>query len=209
MNDGSGPVAGRLRRPAWRDPRLLVGLLLIAVSVVAVTLVVRGADQTTPYYAARGALTPGTVLGEDDVVVVSARIAGDAYVTADSEPWGRVVTRTVADGELLPSSALADGDSFDGRPVAIRTTLPLDGAIERGALVDIYVTIEDDDGRASTRQVGASLVVADVVREDSAFNVGGGETVYVVVPTDDIPDLLDALAADGDVSVVGLAGATA
>jgi len=72
--------------------------------------------------------------------------------------------------------------------------------------VDIYVTVEDDNGRASTRQVGEALVVADVVREDSTFSVGGGETVYVVVPTGDIPDLLDALAADGEVSVVGLAG---
>ncbi|HZJ39418.1 MAG TPA: hypothetical protein VFD20_00510, partial [Demequina sp.] len=68
------PVAGRLRRPGWRDPRLLAGLLLIAVAVTAVAGIVRSADTTFPYYAAADTLTPGTVLTRDDVVVVRVRI---------------------------------------------------------------------------------------------------------------------------------------
>lgn len=206
MNDSSGPVAGRLRRPSWRDPRLLVGIVLIAMSVVAVSAIVRSADQTTPYYAARGPIAPGTVLSPDDVVIVSARVGGDAYVASTEEPWGQVVTRVVGDGELLPAAALSDRDDFSGRPVAVRTSVPLAASIDRGAFVDVYVTVEDQSGRAATQLIGGALVVDEVVRDDTTFGVGSGETVYVVVPVKDIPDFLEALAGGGEISVVGLAG---
>jgi hypothetical protein len=206
MNDTSGPVAGRIRRPTWRDPRLLVGIVLIAMSVAAVSAIVRNADQTTPYYAARGPIAPGTVLSEDDVVIVSARVSGGTYVPSSEKPWGQIVTRTVGAGELLPAAALSAKENFAGRPVAVRTTLPVAAAIGRGAVVDVYVTIEDQSGRPSTKLIGAALVVDDVVRDDQSFGVGSGETVYVVVPTRDIAEFLEALAGGGEVSVVGLAG---
>jgi hypothetical protein len=206
MNEPSGPVAGRLRRPTWRDPRLLVGLALIALSVAAVSTIIRSADQTTPYYAARGPIAPGTVLSQDDVVIVSARVAGDAYVATSEEPWGRVVTRVVGEGELLPVAALSERDDFAGRPVAVRATLPVAASVGRGAVVDVYVTVEDESGRPATRLIGAALAVDEVVRDDTAFGAGSGETVYVVVPVRDVADFLEALAGGGEVSVVGLAG---
>lgn len=206
MNEPAKPVAGRLRRPTWRDPRLLVGLVLIAVSVAAVATIVRSADQTTPYYAAKGPIAPGTVLTQADLVVVSARISSDAYVPAADKPWGRVVNRTVGAGELLRAAALSEPEDFDGRPVAVQTTLPLAASITRGATVDVYVTQEDHAGQPVTRIIGEGLVVDDVVSEDRSFGIGTGQTVYVVVPTRQIAEFLEALAGGGEISVVGLAG---
>jgi hypothetical protein len=37
--------------------------------------------------------------------------------------------------------------------------------------------------------------------------MGAVETVYVVVPASQMQDFLDAIATDGDISVVGLASA--
>ncbi|MFO7243826.1 MAG: hypothetical protein DIU73_002990 [Actinomycetes bacterium] len=206
MNDAGKPVAGRMRRPSWRDPRLLVGLVLIAVSVAAVATIVRTADQTSPYYAARGPIAPGTVLAPDDLVIVNARIGSDAYVPATLKPWGQVVTRVVGEGELLPADALSAPEDFDGRPVAVRTSLPLAATIERGAIVDVYVTEHDATGRPATRLIGSGLAVDDVVRDERSFGLGTGETVYVVVPSAQIVGFLEALAGGGDISVVGLAG---
>jgi hypothetical protein len=183
-----------------------VGLLLIAVSVAAVSVIVRNADQTTPYYAARGPIAPGTVLTQGDVVIVNARVAGEVYVPSSEAPWGQVVTRTVGEGELLPSAALATVEDFSGRPVAVRTSLPLASSIDRGATVDVYVTVEEGSGQPVSRLIGSRLVVDSVVREDGAFGVGTGETVYVVVPAREIAEFLESLAGGGDVSVVGLAG---
>jgi len=201
---GDAPVAGRLRRPGWRDPRLLIGLLLIAISVTAVTAVVRSADETSPYFAVRSTLTPGSVVTRDDVRVVRVRLDGGDYVAAGDEPWGKVVTRVVGEGELLPSGALAALDSFDARTIAVRTSLPLAEGIDAGSVVDVYLT--SDDAAPTTRVVARGLIVESVAHDSGSFSGTKVETVYVVVPKGGIEDLLDALASGGGISVVGLAG---
>src|SRR4249919_2650772 len=52
MATRSDAVVGRVRRPSWRDPRLLVGIALIALAVAAVVLIVQRSDTTEPFYAA-------------------------------------------------------------------------------------------------------------------------------------------------------------
>ncbi|NTV40241.1 MAG: hypothetical protein HGA51_09880, partial [Demequinaceae bacterium] len=175
---GDAPVAGRLRRPGWRDPRLLMGVLLIAISVTAVTAVVRSADQTSGYYAARSTLTPGSVVTRDDVRVVRVRLEGGDYVAAGEEPWGRVVTRVVGKGELLPTGALAAPDAFDARTIAVQTSLPLAEGIDAGSTVDVYLTSDDDS--PSTRVVARGLTVESVEHDAGSFSGTTVETVYVV-----------------------------
>ncbi|WP_062132024.1 hypothetical protein [Demequina aestuarii] len=208
--DERAPVAGRLRRPGWKDPRLLIGLLLIAVAIVGVSGIVNAADRTTPHYVAHATLTPGMVLGADDLAVAHVRVGEGAYITADgagdTEPWGQVVTRVVEEGELIPARALASPDEFDGRPVAVVTTSPVAADVRPGSSVDVWVTHADGEGEAHSSLVGDGLVVADLDNDDGAFGAGGGETVYVVVPRTGLEDFLEALATGGEVSVVGLAG---
>ncbi|MFW2513138.1 SAF domain-containing protein [Demequina sp. SO4-13] len=209
--DAHAPVAGRLRRPGWKDPRLMIGLLLMAVAIVGVTGIVQAADHTAAHYVARETLTPGTVLEPDDLAVARVRVGEGPYIAADggtgAEPWGRVVTRVVEAGELVPAAALATLDSFDGRSVAVVTTSPVSADVRPGSVVDVWVTAADSAGRPDSLLVGESLVVADVAADEGGFTTGGGETVYVVVPRAALGDFLEALATDGDVSVVGLGGA--
>jgi len=201
---GDAPVAGRLRRP-----RLLIGLLLIAISVTAVGAVVRSADDTSPYFAVRSTVTPGTVIGPDDVRVVHVRLEGGDYVAASEKPWGKVVTRVVGKGELLPAAALAPAEGFDARTVAVRTALPLADGIGAGSVVDVYLTSDATGSNSTsptTRAVARGLTVESVAHDGGSFSGAKIETVYVVVPASGIEGLLDALASGGEISVVGLAG---
>lgn len=209
MNESS-PVAGRLRRPGWKDPRLLVGLLLIAIAIVGVSVIVQSADRTTPYYTATSTLTPGTVLEEGDLAVAHARVDDGTYlaVATEVEPWGQVVTRVIEGGELVPASSLNNPDQFDGRPVAVVTTAPVSEDVRAGASVDVWVTSLDEQGQPVSSLVGEQLVVADVVREEGAFASSRMPTVYIVVPSGEIQSLLEALAVGGEVSVVGRGGQT-
>lgn len=205
-----GPVAGRLRRPGWKDPRLLIGLVLIAGAIVGVSSIVGAADRTTAHYVAHETLTPGTVLDVDDLAVAHVRIGAGAYIAADDpdgvEPWGQVVTRVIEAGELVPATALASPDSFDGRPVAVVTTSPVAADVRPGSSVDVWVTAPDSAGEPESRLIGEDLVVADVDSETGSFASGASETVYVVVPRAALEGFLEALATEGSVSVVGLAG---
>lgn len=204
----SSPVAGRLRRPGWKDPRLLVGILLIAVAIVGVSAIVQGADRTTATYSAAHTLTPGTVIEEGDLTVAHVRVDEGTYlgVSPDHEPWGQVVTRVIENGELIPASSLSAADDFDGRPIAVVTTSPVAQDVQTGTLVDVWVTVGDAQDEPTSSLVGEQLVVADVVREEGAFSATRAPTVYVVVPSSEIQMLLEALAVGGEVSVVGRGG---
>ena len=203
MNSTSGPIAGRLRRPGWTDPRLLVGIALIAGSVWGTMAVVSKADYTEPYLVARETLTPGTVLNEASVLVTNVRV-GDGYVSAEDPPWGSIVTRTVATGELIPASAVKDREDFDYRPVAVASSLPLAEGIEPGAIVDVWLVQEGMMGSESIL-AASGLVIDQVDRGSGAFS-NGVETVYVLVPADEVGDFLSTLAEEGEVAVVGMPG---
>lgn len=203
MSEQTGPIAGRLRRPGWRDPRLLIGILLVALSVAVVASIVSNADKTMPYYAARDTLPAGTVLSEANVVVINARVSGSSYIGVDSPPWGMVLSRTVGQGELLPGAALVKPADFDGRPVAVRSSLPLAPGIGPGSLVDVFLTTFED-GKAGASLVGEKLVIHSVNRDQGGFGATGRETVFVIVPERQIEDFLVAIATDGEISVVGL-----
>ena len=111
-------MAGRVRRPSWRDPRLLIGLALIALAVAAVVMIVQGADTTSPFYAAARDLAPGTVVGDDDLVVVHVRVSSGEYVPQSDAVVGRVLNRTIGAGELIPVSALVSADGYNARGIA-------------------------------------------------------------------------------------------
>ena len=48
----STATAGRLRRPGWREPRLLVGLGLVVVAIAATTATVTYGDATESFAVA-------------------------------------------------------------------------------------------------------------------------------------------------------------
>ena len=72
--------ASRLRRPRWTDPRLLVGLVLVAVATVAGSRVVAAADDTMPVWAVAGPVRAGDPVRPDGLVAAPVRIGdgGDA-----------------------------------------------------------------------------------------------------------------------------------
>ncbi|KMM47274.1 hypothetical protein CWIS_00635, partial [Cellulomonas sp. A375-1] len=83
--DLPAPTAARLRRPGWRDPRLLAGIALVAAAVALGAWAVRSAQATVPVYATRAVLVPGTSVDAAALVVVDVRlpeIASGGYLSA-------------------------------------------------------------------------------------------------------------------------------
>lgn len=200
------PVAARLRRPGWRDPRLLLGVALIAGSVAAGSWVVRSAAHTVPVYAARQSVVPGDTLEAAALEVVDVRgVDVSRYLSADEPlPDETVVLRTVAAGELVPRTALGAADDLDVRPVALPLHGSASAALRAGTLVDVWFTPGEEDGGAPRALVEA-VTVAEVDDEAGSFGADGG-TVHVLVPLPVLPDVLAALASAGTVDVVSVPG---
>lgn len=204
----ASPAAVRLRRPGWRDPRLLVGLVLLGASVVLGSFVVSSASRTVPVLVADEALVPGRPVGSGALVPREVRLHDvDLYLPVGSDLEGLVAVRAVAPGELVPRSALARAAELDLRPVAITPEGPVASGIVAGADVDLWFVpaAGRDGGEVEPRPLAEGLTVAEVT-EAGRLTVGSGVTVHVLVDLATLPDVLAALAEDGSVEVVHVPG---
>ncbi|KAE8763932.1 hypothetical protein [Georgenia thermotolerans] len=211
MSGDDLPRARRLRRPTWRDPRLGVGVLLVAASVALGTWAVRDAAATTAVYAARQDLTPGDALDGDALVVAHVRLGGpeERYLpVADGVPDSAVALRTVGAGELVPRAAVGASEAVDLRPVVIPLGLSVPADLGPGTVVDLWLVPAPPTGGlqpeapAPPTLLGADLVVAEVLEDSSMFTGGTGVSVELLVPRLDLPDVLGALSSDGQLVAV-------
>ncbi len=216
--DLPAPTAARLRRPGWRDPRLLAGVALVAAAVALGAWAVRSAQATVPVYAARGVLVPGVPLEADELAVVEVRlpeISGAGYLSAlEPLPQDAVVLRTVGEGELVPVGAVGSAADVALRPVAVPVRAAPSDAVVRGAVVDVWFTPAPATGPASDRPaadlepraLATAVTVSEVRRPEGAFAASGSSVVHVLVPADELEPLLAALSADGALDVLPVPG---
>ena len=203
------PAAPRLRRPGWRDPRLALGVVLVAASVGLGIAVVDGARTTVTVHAAARELTPGTTLvaGDVQLVEVAADATASLSVGADALEEGTVVLRGVGAGELIPRSALGDAAAVGVRPVAVPAGAHLSAAVVAGSRVDLWHVPEQTDGAGAPAPLVTGVEVAEVDRGGSSLSVSAGAVVHVLVPAGDLPTVLAALAGPGQVTPVAVPGA--
>ena len=161
--------AVRAPTPGWRDPRLWVGLLIVALSVVAGARLVGAADDTVPVWAASSDLGAGDTLRADDLVATRVRFAEadrlHDYFTVDDElPADLELIRGVAAGELLPRAAV--GASGRSRmlqlPIAVEAE-QVPPSVAAGSVVDVYLVPASGTGRAPRRGEGPALGEVTVV----------------------------------------------
>jgi hypothetical protein len=207
----TSPPAVRLHRPGWRDVRFLVGLALVGLSVAVGATAFSEVARTVPVWAAAGPLVPGEAVDAGSLVVREVRLADslDAYLRADAAvPEGLVAVRTVSTGELVPLSAVAVEEDLGLRPVAITPGGALSGDVAEGTTVDLWFVPAEGDEDAPTVQpyeLGSGLTVAEVSEPDGGFSLGE-VTVHVLVPVEELADVLAALADGGSVEIVPVPG---
>lgn len=222
------PPALRLQRPGWRDPRLLLGVVLVAASVALGSWLVSAAGRTTPVYVTHDTLVAGEALDAGRLQVRDVRLADglDLYLSARERPTaGLVATRTIGAGEMVPLSAVAESTDLEVRPVAVPADGTLSTEVSEGSVVDLwfvpdpgatgtgYVEVAADGSDPSTqdldhapRQLAAALTVSEVSAPEGALAVGARTTVHVLVPVGDLVPVLQALSAEGSVQVVHVPG---
>ena len=150
----ASPVARRLAAPGWLDGRLVLGVLLVLVSVVAGARVLAGADDATPVWALSRDLAAGSTVTAGDLERQQVRLADGGegrYVIAPDgspPPTGYVLARGVGAGELLPRAALRDPADGPGlRDVAVPVEAGhLPGDLRAGQRVDVWLTLPDGAG---------------------------------------------------------------
>lgn len=205
------PAARRTRGPGWRDPRLWIGVVIVAASVVAGSRVLAAADDTVAVYALDADHGAGDRLDRSDLVTVRVRFADPgtqgAYLGVDDPlPGELVLGRGVAAGELLPRDAVGSAGEVDLAEVPIAVDPEqVPGSVSAGAVVDVYLvspTGEAAPGQgaaaSSTEPALAGVTVLDAPALADSFGTTGKRQLVVAVPQADASAFFAALGATQD-----------
>lgn len=169
------PVAQRLTAGRWRDPRLWVGLVLVAASVLVGARLLAAADDTVAVWAAARDVGAGAPLTRDALVVEQVRFADAStarqYLPAgEPPPAGAVLGRDLVAGELLGRAALGTGHgaAFELPVVVGAAGAPED--LHVGDVVDVWVGPQAGSGSATpARQMLTAVPVVGAARSSGPF----------------------------------------
>ena len=220
MSTATDTSTARLRAPSWRDPKLLVGLLLVLVPVVAGGRLVAAADDSVAVWAARETLASGDVVAPGALTAVRVRLddAVAPYLTADAPlPEGLVALRTLGPGELVPASAVGRAEELARSPLGLPYEGQLPSGLVKGSRVDVWVTPSLSAGGAAgaaggpdgaPRRLASRVEVAEVSTDDGALTAGAPTTVQVHLSEEEVALALAARAADADIALLLVPGTT-
>jgi hypothetical protein len=206
MVPDSSATAARLKRPSWRDPRLLMGILLVLVSVAGVVFLVNSADRTTEVYAARDGIGVGEALTAENVVRAKVRLGETEqhYIPVESGlPEGMVAVQRIAKDQLVPRASLGEVDQLDRKPVALTIDETLPSQAVEGARVDVWVAQPDaKNGYSEPKLLLSGAEIAEVTAGSTALGSTKTTVLMVLVEDSQMPALLGAQANEAKISVV-------
>jgi len=193
------------RRRFFVDPRFVIGLLLVAASVGGVLSIVSTADSTIRVYTARDAIAPGDRINSGDLIEVSVRLdAADLYLLPGDIPdEGLVVVKAVAEGELVPTSAVGLVAGLRLASIVVTVAGQLPASVGPGSTVDLWAASQQE-----TNAFGPPSVIvpgAMVVRQlesDGLVSSGDVSSLELLVPRSKIARVLEAIANEDALSVI-------
>ncbi len=204
---GAGRTTGRLEQRAWRDPRLLLGVLLVLVSATAGAFLLTPDDDTAGYWALARDVRAGADVRRDDLVESRAELddaAADHLLRVDAELPDRLGDLTWSD-DLAAGRLLQRDDVVTDREV-VTAELPLAVAagsapedLARGDTVDVWAgPAPGEESGGSARPLLRDVRVVSVGRTTSAR----GRTVVVDAGSRDLRAQVVADAAAAHVTLV-------
>lgn len=206
MSHDAATTGARLKPPSWKDPRLLVGVLLVLASVMGVISLVGSADQTTEVYAARDTIAVGERVTADNVVRAKVRLGETEqhYVTVEAGlPDGLVAVQRIGKNQLVPKESLATVDALDRKPVAVTIDEALPPQAVAGTRVDVWVALPDArNGFGEPKLLLPGAEIAQVTAGSTALGSSRNTVLMVLVADSQMPAILGAQANQAKISVV-------
>jgi len=190
------PSASRATTPGWRDPRLWLGVVIVAVSVVAGSRLLAAADDSVPVWAVTSDLATGDEVTAEDLVARQVRFVDAAdlelYFPADQElPAELRLRQDVGSGELLPRSATGTAAEAGvlQLPVSVEPAA-LPPGVGAGSVVDVYLRT---DARCPTC-ADAALTGVTVVTVPAPDELTGTQQVVLAVDQEGVDRWFGLLA---------------
>ena len=195
----------RSRRTVWGDARFLIGIALVALSMLGVWAVVSSSSATAPVLQANRTIVQGEPLVSADFQVVEVGLGAltDRYLAPQDLVPGQVAARTVSDGELLAASAAETADARRSTTVVVESSTGIPADVDAGSVVELWdAPPKDDEGHQEAPRILVSeAIIASVSRADGVL-ASDGATAEVVIDRADVAAVLAAITGGSALSVV-------
>lgn len=208
----SSAGSARIKAPSWKDPRLLIGVLLVLASVAGVVAVVSYSSRTTQVWAASRDIGTGEVLTADAMhkVEVALNDVNARYLPGSVDLRDRIALSAVRKDELIPAGSIGSGDQLSKRRIAIKLDTPLPAGARKGDAVDVWVAeaatvigAETKAGSNRAIKVASGAELADLSQQGGAgIGFGAGATIFVLVSESEVSQIVNAQAAKSTISVI-------
>jgi hypothetical protein len=189
------------------NPRFLVGIGLVVISVLGVTWLVSTVDQTTDVYVASSTIVSGERLTSDDLTVAHVRLgpASDRYLRpGDLDREGVMSVRSVEKGEMVPVEAVGENRAEDEAQVVVTMAGPVPSTVDEASRVTLWASAAAAEGTG----FAAPVVLVDqaevvTVRESTGLvSTGADVQVELRVPRESIASVLEAMANGAALAIV-------
>lgn len=208
-----GRPAQRLQKPSWKDGRLIAGVLLVILAMLAGALTLKQFDSSVEVLRAKRTLLPGDSVAASDLEVVKVRIDNGrkGYFGTGKKPTGTVL-REVREGELVPTSAIGSAGEVNAKSIGLPVAGSQAAALVRGSVVDVWVarrtpgSTGTNDFQRPTKEVQRATVHR-VPTSGSGLGVSsGGDQVYVLVPDAKVATIIESVNGGAKVTLIPAAG---
>jgi Flp pilus assembly protein CpaB len=190
------------------DLRVVLGLLLFVVGILATSGLIRQAQQRTPVLVATRTLEPGHTIQEGDLRAAEVGLGpGVASVPAEELELveGQVLAAPVEEGQVVTSGAVSAGPSVSTGQVALSVGVTpqhaAGGSLRSGDRVQLLATEDPDRPTARTSVLLSDVEVVAVTPEQGPA-ADPLLTVTLAVDSDDAAAV--AQAANSGVLDLGL-----
>jgi hypothetical protein len=195
----------RLKSPnAASRRKLILGLVLVLLSAAGVWFTIDANNHTEEFLVAAKPVSGGSFLdvGSFKIARLNLSDTRDLYLQPGDLSAGNYIMFGAAAGQLIPkawiSSALIDARD----PVVITSTMPLPSSVQVGDLVDVWVSKKTGSNEfAPPVQLALDAEIAEIT-ESTGMLSEQGQKVQVLVPTDSVVSILDAIASKDALSLV-------
>ncbi|WP_342024097.1 hypothetical protein AAE021_02520 [Arthrobacter citreus] len=203
--------APRLKKPSWKDPRLLLGIMLVLASTAGVVALVGSADQTTEVFVVDEDIPVGTPVSAEDLAVVPVRlgdVSGSYLPASEGIPERSVASSLLRKGELVARSQLGTADGLKRKPVGLRVDDLLPSGTRAGSRVDVWVALPDErNGFKEPQKILTAAEISELTVDESVLGANRSTQILVLVEDEDLAGLLSAQSNGAKIAVVQNPGA--
>ena len=179
--------------------RLVTGLTLVVVSVLAAVVVLDSRAALRPVFFADQRILPGSEVGNSDVSIaeIAENSALGTYFGLGSieAVEGLVANREIRPGELLRREDFVEPTVRQDSVLTVSQTVGRPQWLATGQVVQIWVAPPVSENSFSAPFILSPEAVIARVSQDEGFAANGRESlVDIRVPSRDVPAMIHALA---------------